>query len=182
MLLNQCRVTRPPRLVQPRLQRTIETEQHVPALAGDRLNPVTPIFLGWRWTEVDVIGSVGVLLQTCFGCAGTREPLVFFDLEEDPVILQVPDFKDRFWVYAVYDERTSEFSKIGKPYGTTPGFYLVVGPDWKDETPDGITAVLRSPTKKIFAVPRIFMDSTEEAGRRSPSSMEAGPPNVEKVS
>ena len=86
----------------------------------------------------------------------------FMDLETEPVVLQVPDFKDRFWVYAVYDARTSEFSKIGKPYGTKPGFYLVVGPDWKGETPDGITAVLRSPTNKIFAVPRIFMDATPE--------------------
>ncbi len=86
----------------------------------------------------------------------------FCDLGDEPIVLQVPDFKDRFWVYAVYDERTSEFSKIGKPYGTKPGFYLVVGPDWNGETPTGITAVLRSPTRRIFAVPRIFMDSTAE--------------------
>ncbi len=86
----------------------------------------------------------------------------FFDLEDGPAVLQVPDFKDRFWVYAIYDERTSEFSKIGKPYGTKPGFYLVVSPDWKGETPSGITAVLRSPTKRIYAIPRIFMDSTAE--------------------
>jgi hypothetical protein len=24
----------------------------------------------------------------------------------------------RFWVYALYDARTDEFSEIGKPYGT----------------------------------------------------------------
>jgi len=28
--------------------------------------------------------------------------LGFFSLDEEPVILQVPDFGDRFWVYALY--------------------------------------------------------------------------------
>jgi hypothetical protein len=41
--------------------------------------------------------------------------------------LQVPDFGDRFWVYALYDARTDQLSNIGKQYGTKPGFYMVVG-------------------------------------------------------
>ncbi len=86
----------------------------------------------------------------------------FFDLDKEPAIFQVPDFKDRFWVYALYDARTSEFSKIGKPYGTKPGFYMVVGPNWDGEMPDGITSVVRSSTSMIFAIPRIFLDATEE--------------------
>jgi hypothetical protein len=87
----------------------------------------------------------------------------FFDLDKEPVILQAPDFKDRFWVYAAYGARTSEFSKIGKPYGTKPGFYMIVGPNWKGgRTPAGIKAVLKSDTALIFVIPRIFMDSTAE--------------------
>jgi len=34
-----------------------------------------------------------------------------------PRRLQVQDFGDRFWVYALYDKRTDEFSQIGKAYG-----------------------------------------------------------------
>ena len=45
-----------------------------------------------------------------------------------PVVIQVPDFGDRFWVYAMYDARTDQFAEIGKPYDTKPGFYLIVGP------------------------------------------------------
>ncbi|RLA46514.1 MAG: hypothetical protein DRR06_04930 [Gammaproteobacteria bacterium] len=86
----------------------------------------------------------------------------FFDLDKEPVILQVPDFKDRFWVYAAYGARTSEFSRIGKPYGTRPGFYMIVGPNWNGKTPAGIKAVLKSDTALIFVIPRIFMDSTAE--------------------
>jgi hypothetical protein len=86
----------------------------------------------------------------------------YFSLDKEPVVFQVPDFGDRFWVYALYDGRTDEFSEIGKQYHTKPGFYLMVGPDWKGATPTGITAVVRSPTSLAFAVPRIFMDDTTE--------------------
>ena len=37
-------------------------------------------------------------------------------------MIQVPDFGDRFYVYALYDERTDEIARIGKQYGTKPGF------------------------------------------------------------
>jgi hypothetical protein len=86
----------------------------------------------------------------------------FFDLNKEPIVFQVPDFGDRFWVYALYDARTDEFAQVGKPYGTKPGFYLMVGPNWKGETPAGITAVVHSSTRIVFGVPRIFMDDTPE--------------------
>jgi hypothetical protein len=61
--------------------------------------------------------------------------LGFFSLDEEPVVMQVPDFGDRFWVYALYDARTDQFAEIGKPYSTKPGFYLLADPNWKGETP-----------------------------------------------
>jgi hypothetical protein len=86
----------------------------------------------------------------------------FFDLDNGPIAFQVPDFGDRFWVYALYDARTDEFSSIGKQYGTKPGFYLMVGPNWQGEKPAGITDIVRSTTRVAFAVPRIFLDDTRE--------------------
>jgi len=84
------------------------------------------------------------------------------DLGLEPIVLQVPDFGDRFWVYALYDQRTDEFSQLGKAYGTKPGFYLMVGPNWKGEKPAGITAVVRSSTALALTVPRVFLDDTAE--------------------
>jgi hypothetical protein len=84
----------------------------------------------------------------------------FTALDKEPTVFQVPDFGDRFWVYALYDARTDEIAEIGKPYGTKPGFYMVVGPNWKGQKPAGITAVVRSSTELVFAVPRIFKDDT----------------------
>jgi hypothetical protein len=86
----------------------------------------------------------------------------FFDLDEGPAVIQVPDFGNRFWVYALYDGRTDEFAEIGKQYGTKPGFYLMVGPNWKGERPANIRAIVRSSTRLAFVVPRIFMDDTQE--------------------
>ena len=86
----------------------------------------------------------------------------FWFLDEGPIVLQVPDFGDRFWIYALYDARTDQFGEFGKPYGTKPGFYLIVGPNWEGKTPPGITAVVRSPTEFCFAGPRIFLNDTDE--------------------
>jgi len=86
----------------------------------------------------------------------------FFTLDKEPMVFQVPDFGDRFWVYALYDARTDECSEIGKQYGTKPGFYLLVGPNWTGNPPADIIAVVRSSTNVVFAVPRIFMDDTPE--------------------
>lgn len=88
--------------------------------------------------------------------------LGFFSLDEEPVVIQVPDFADRFWVYAMYDARTDQFAEIGKPYDTKPGFYLIVGPQWKGEKPAGIEAIVRSSTALANAIPRVLMDDTAE--------------------
>jgi hypothetical protein len=47
-------------------------------------------------------------------------------------------------------------------YGTTPGFYLLVGPNWQGEVPKGITKVFRSSTNTGFCAPRVFQDDTPE--------------------
>ncbi len=82
----------------------------------------------------------------------------FSALNKEPTVLQVPDFGDLFWVYALYDARTDELAQIGKPYGTKPGFYMIVGPNWKGEAPSGIMAVVHSSTELVFVIPRVFKD------------------------
>jgi hypothetical protein len=86
-------------------------------------------------------------------------------LDVTPVVVQVPDFGGRFYTYQIADARTDSFGKIGKQYGTKPGFYLVVGPDWNGDAPAGITGVLRSSTNLVAIFPRIFMDDTPEDKR-----------------
>jgi len=86
-------------------------------------------------------------------------------LDLSPVVVQVPDFGTRFWVYQVVDLRTDSFVQLGRMYGTMPGFYLLVGPNWKGDVPKGITRVFRSPTSTALIAPRIFQDDTAEDKR-----------------
>lgn len=94
----------------------------------------------------------------------------FAALDKEPVVFQVPDFGDRFWVYALYDGRTDEFAQIGKQYATKQGFYMIVGPNWQGTVPAGISGVVRSSTDLAFAIPRIFKeDSAQDTNALLPS-------------
>ena len=62
---------------------------------------------------------------------GAGRPRARYHAGRDPG----PDFGERFWVYQVVDLRTDGVVQLGKMYGTTPGFYMVVGPDWHAEDP-----------------------------------------------
>ena len=86
-------------------------------------------------------------------------------LDVSPVVIQVPDFGDRFWVYQIVDLRTDSFVQLGKMHGSTPGFYLLAGPDWQGDVPKGITRVFRASTRTALAGPRIFQDDTPEDKR-----------------
>jgi hypothetical protein len=82
--------------------------------------------------------------------------LALLDFSTDAVVVQVPDFGDRFWVYQICDQRTDGFASIGKMYDTKAGFYLLAGKDWNGKVPDGITGVFRCPTTYGVVIPRVF--------------------------
>lgn len=84
------------------------------------------------------------------------------DLGQEPVVIQVPDFADRFWVYQVVDQRTDSIAELGKMYASPPGFYLLAHTDWAGQPPEGILAVFRCPTRIGAVFPRVFMDDTAQ--------------------
>ena len=78
------------------------------------------------------------------------------DFSRDAIVVQVPDFGDRFWVYQVCDQRTDGFASLGKMYGSKPGFYLLAGKNWNGKVPESIVKVFRCPTTLGVAIPRAF--------------------------
>jgi len=84
------------------------------------------------------------------------------DLSQDAVVIQVPDFSDRFWVYQICDQRTDGFASLGKTYGSKPGFYLLTGKDWKGKVPEGIVAVFKCPTRYGIVIPRVFQSDNPD--------------------
>lgn len=83
-------------------------------------------------------------------------------IDKGPVVIQVPDFGDRFWVYQLANQRTDAFGNLGKMYATKPGFYMIVGKDWKGKLPKGINAAFKVDTAVGAVLPRIFMADTTE--------------------
>lgn len=82
--------------------------------------------------------------------------------EKGPVVIQVPDFGDRFWLYQIANQRTDSFGSIGRQHGTKPGFYLLAPSNWKGATPPGIQGVFRFDTSVAVVLPRVFMADTKE--------------------
>lgn len=126
-----------------------------------RLNGVLPAAPRGRWAMLDDYIDPGQTFVTCPN-QDVVYGLGFFSLDEEPVIIQVPEFGERFWVHALYDARTEQFAEIGKPYGSKPGFYLLVGPNWKGDKPHGVNAVVRCSTEFANGIPRVFQDDTAE--------------------
>ncbi len=83
-------------------------------------------------------------------------------LDQSPVVLQLPDFGDRFWVCQAVDSRTDSFAELGTMYGTRAGFYLLVGPNWAGTVPAGIERVFVAQTHSAVVIPRVFRDDTPE--------------------
>jgi hypothetical protein len=88
--------------------------------------------------------------------------LGYLSLEKEPVV-QAPDFGDRFWTLPVYDARTDQITQLGLQYGTKPGFYVIVGPNWNGGVPPGIAGVVRASTDFAASVERIAI---AQRGRR----------------
>jgi len=138
-------------------RRTAITQAPVPG----KLNGVLPVGPRGRIGMLNDYIDPGQTFVTCPN-QDVVYGLGFFALDEEPVVIQVPDFSDRFWVYAFYDARTEQFAQLGRQYGTKSGFYLLVGPNWDGDIPDGISGVARSSTELANAIPRVFMDDTAE--------------------
>ena len=93
----------------------------------------------------------------------------YFALDKQPVVFQVPDFGDRFWVYALYDGRTDEFSEIGKALRHEARLLSDCRSELEGTNTGGHHSRGAFFHRFGFAAPRIFKDDTA-AGHARPSS------------
>ncbi len=79
-------------------------------------------------TRIDVVTMNG----------DTPYSLFMIDLRTEPVVVSVPEIKDRYYVLQFPDLYTHNYAFIGtRATGTEAGDYLFVGPKWKGEIPEG---------------------------------------------
>lgn len=78
----------------------------------------------------------------------TPYSFVWMDLRAEPMVISVPAVeKRRYYAVQLIDGNTYNYGYIGtRATGSAPGDYMVVGPDWKGETPPGIKKVFTSTT------------------------------------
>ena len=95
----------------------------------------------------------------------------WLDLRAEPMVITVPAVDpQRYYSVQLIDGNTYNYGYIGsRATGSEAGDYLVVGPDWQGETPEGIQAVFHSTTPFSLALFRTQLFD--------PADM----PNVEKV-
>jgi hypothetical protein len=91
----------------------------------------------------------------------------WFDLNDEPFIVSLPDFGDRYFIWQMTDMYEHNFANIGvlreggKEAYSQGYTFAMVGPNWQGELPDGIDAVV-SPVNVVNVLYRIEMNGEGE--------------------
>ena len=89
--------------------------------------------------------------------ADTPYCMFWGDMRVEPLVLTVPEIEpDRFYQVQLIDLYTHNFAYVSTiATGNEAGSYLIAGPGWDGETPEGIRAGIPSETGFVFAVARL---------------------------
>jgi len=99
--------------------------------------------------------------------ADTPYCMFWGDIRSDPLVLRVPEIEpERFFQVQLVDLYTHNFAYVSTvATGNVPGTYLIAGPDWDGDTPEGIIDVIRSEMPFVFAVIRTQLFSPDDIVR-----------------
>ena len=86
----------------------------------------------------------------------TPYSMLGMDLRAEPIVLTIPVIeKNRYFSVQLVDQYTFNFDYIGsRTTGNDGGIFMVTGPNWKGEIPDGIQKVFKSETEFALAIYR----------------------------
>ena len=115
---------------------------------------------------VNVFGHARELLgaETKFVSANndTLYSIAVVDVSGEPQVLHLPDTDDRYYVMQFVDAWTNNFAYLGRrATGTQAGLYLLAGPGWRGETPDG-TTLIEAPSSVFVIVGRYAVEQDDE--------------------
>jgi hypothetical protein len=82
--------------------------------------------------------------------------LAQIDLTNEPVVVVVPPISDRYNVFQFVDAYTNNYAYLGQRAGGTGGTYLIAGPEWNGQVPEGMTKIW-TPTNLAWLVNRILV-------------------------
>lgn len=86
----------------------------------------------------------------------------FYDLAAEPLVLALPAVGERYYTIQIVDANLSNVAYLGtRTTGQAAGDYLLAGPDWQGELPDGMQ-LLRLPSNQGFIAMRILVDGPKD--------------------
>ena len=93
----------------------------------------------------------------------------FANLGQEPAVIQTPTNapQGHYWTVQIVDAFSNVIHQIGSASQTPGGKFLLVGPDWTGQKPDGFLDILRVPTNYAGAFGRSFAARTPEAKARA---------------
>jgi hypothetical protein len=84
------------------------------------------------------------------------------DVTKEPLVLRLPGTSGRYYVMQFVDAWTNNFAYLGRrATGTDEGLFLLAGPDWEGEVPEGMTLV-QSPTNAFAIVGRVAVEGESD--------------------
>ncbi len=92
---------------------------------------------------------------------------IFLDLRTEPMVIGVPEMEDsRYYSVQLIDSHTHNFGYIGtRTTGNRAGQFMISGPNWRGETPDGITQVIRTESYVPAGLIRIEVKGEDDLQR-----------------
>jgi len=94
--------------------------------------------------------------------ADTLYTTAFFDVGDEPWVIDQPDMGDRYFLLPLLSGWTDVFEVPGsRTTGGAAKTFLVTGPGWTGTVPDGMTE-LKSPTSMVWLLGRIYCTGTPE--------------------
>jgi hypothetical protein len=94
--------------------------------------------------------------------ADTLYTTAFFDVGDEPWVLEQPDMGDRYFLLPMLSGWTDVFAVPGKrTTGGAKNTFLITGPGWSGTVPEGMTE-LKSPTAMVWLLGRIYCTGTPE--------------------
>lgn len=103
------------------------------------------------WNHLTSVGRVFTPEDKAIQTPNSDTPysMLAFDLRSEPLVLTLPAIEaERYYSVLFIDAYTHNFDYVGsRTTGNGGGSFLIAGPDWKGETPKGITRVLHCETQ-----------------------------------
>lgn len=97
------------------------------------------------------------------GNRNTLYSVGWLDLSKGPVVFEIPDMNDRYYVMPLLDAWTNTFESLGsRTTGQAAQKYIIANADFTDAAPKGYTLIM-SPTNMVWITGRIQADSAEDA-------------------